>query len=114
MTFPALFTVQYLEYSASGGVDAHGNEIAGWADPVERQVIGWGVPDTSEPAVVGHDRDTVDIDLFVPADWVSSPQDRVVLPDMGQMEQIGHVQFTTGNPFGWVPGHVVKLKQVNG
>lgn len=111
--FPALFTIQWMAYSGEGE-DAHGNTVDVWAAPADRQVIGWGSPSTTEPKLAGHNRDVVEIELLVPSDWASHPRDRGILPDLGQVEQIGKVESTAGNPFGWVPGHIVNLRQVNG
>jgi hypothetical protein len=106
--------VQWREFIEGDEVDGHGNTVEEWADPVDRQVIGWAPPSTEEPELAGHNRDVVDLEMMVAADWMSSPRDRVTLPDLGQFEQIGKVETTSGNPFGWIPGHIVNLKQVNG
>ena len=113
MTFPALFDVGYKPF-VEGAEDAHGNPTEGWGPVEPRKVIGWGAPQSSEPKLAGHDRDVVDIEMAVPAAWQSTPRDRIILPELGEMEQIGITETNSGNPFGWVPGHIVNLRQVNG
>ena len=113
MTFPALFEVGFKAF-IEGSKNAHGNPTKQWGEVETRKVIGWGAPQSSEPKLAGHDRDIVEIELAVPADWKSTPRDRIILPDLGEMEQIGITETNSGNPFRWVPGHIVNLRQVNG
>lgn len=113
MTFPTLFEVGFKPY-VEGAEDAHGNPVEGYGPVETRKVIGWGAPQGTEPKIAGHNRDVVDIELAVPAGWLSTPRDRVILPDLGEMEQVGVTETNSGNPWRWVPGHVVNLRQVNG
>ncbi|QSM00050.1 head-to-tail stopper [Gordonia phage Cashline] len=115
MTFPAQFDVQYEKYRA-GAKNAHGNAVDAWDPPVPRKVIGWGPPQSSqpEPKLAGHDREVVDIEVMVPPDWTSGHRDRITLPGEGITQQIGGVESTAGNPFGWVPGHIINVRRVDG
>lgn len=82
----------------------------------DRDVIGWVVPASTEPAVAGHDRVAVDVVLGVPPGFVLGAHDVVDLPygPGGQFEVVGEVRETAGNPFGWVPGGEVNLRRLDG
>lgn len=111
--FPLMFTVGHRVWSTSGEDDAHGNPVAGWSDPVDKRVYGWGAPNSAEPKLAGHNRVVVEVELLVPPDFDCSPQDRVVL-DGAEYDVLGTVESFGHNPFGWNPGGIVNLRRVEG
>lgn len=111
--FPLLFTVGQRVWSATGQDDDHGNAVAGWADPVEKRVYGWGAPGGAEPKLAGHDRVVVQVELLVPPAFECSPRDRMVLDGL-EYDVIGPVEAYDHNPFGWNPGGVINLRRVEG
>lgn len=74
------------------------------------RVAGWSVPSSAEPKLSGHDRRTVQIELFAPV-GTFRPNDAVVLPERDDiLEVIGEPENYQHNPFGWSPGlEVVNL-----
>lgn len=87
-TIPALHPVGHCAYSADAE-DAHGNPIAGWAEPVDKKFIAWARFDTTEPKVAGHNRDVVDAGILVYPDFGAvNPKDRMVI-DGQTFEVIG-------------------------
>lgn len=89
--------------------DALGNDtVTEIRDTVK--VAGWAVPRSDEPKLAGHDRRTVQVELYAPV-GLFRPQDAVVLPERGDvLEVIGEPENYEHNPFGWAPGlEVVNL-----
>lgn len=74
------------------------------------KVAGWAVPRSDEPKLAGHDRRTVQVELYAPV-GLFRPQDAVMLPERGDvLEVIGEPENYEHNPFGWAPGlEVVNL-----
>ena len=71
------------------------------------RVAGWAVPRTAEPKIAGHDRRTVQVELYAPV-GTFRPQDAVVLPERDDvLEVIGEPENYQHNPFGWAPGLAV-------
>lgn len=74
------------------------------------KVAGWAVPRSDEPKLAGHDRRTVQVELYAPV-GLFRPQDAVMLPERDDvLEVIGEPENYEHNPFGWAPGlEVVNL-----
>lgn len=120
MSFPLAHTVGLHVWSA-GGDDGHGNAADVYTPPLdedgtEHSVIGWAVPASSEPALAGHDRVVVDVELLTPPGFPARAHDVIDLPygPAGQFEVLGEVGGTEGNPFPWVPGGTLNLRRVDG
>lgn len=112
MNFRLRWTAGHQVYSETGGLDAHGNDVPTWADAVDVPAIWWS-PSSSEPAVAGHDRVTVDVVMVVASSLVVSPHDRMVL-DGKRYEVIGEPEdydHGPGRPAGRKP---VNLRRVDG
>lgn len=105
---PAVETI-YDELGNPIEPDALGNDtVTETRDKV--RVAGWAVPSAAEPKLAGHDRRTVQVELFAPV-GAFRPQDAVVLPERDDvLEVIGEPENYEHNPFGWTPGlEVVNL-----
>lgn len=99
----------YDELGNPSEADALGNDtVTETRDRVK--VAGWAVPRASEPKLAGHDRRTVQVELYAPV-GMFRPQDAVELPKRdGILEVIGEPENYEHNPFGWAPGlEVVNL-----
>lgn len=109
---------EYVEPEAEVRYDELGNLIKADELGNERRtetrdvvaVAGWAVPRAAEPKLAGHDRRTVEVELFAPV-GLFRPQDAVVLPERSDvLEVIGEPENYEHNPFGWAPGlEVVNL-----
>lgn len=115
--FPTPHTVGLHVWSGTGE-DAHGNEIDVFTPPLDQEgaaqaVYGWSVPSSDSPAVAGHDRVVVDVELLVPPEFPGKPRDVVDLPS-GRFQVVGEVRDYSTGPFGWVPGGVLNLERVDG
>lgn len=74
------------------------------ADPVK--IAGWASATSDEPKVAGHDRLTVDVELYArPGDF--SEGDAVRMDQYGLLEVIGHPEDYNHGPFGFDPDLVV-------
>lgn len=104
--FPTMFAVSLLT-TQPGPEDEHGNPTTEWVEDV-RPVYGWGPPRGREPKTAGQQALVVDLELFVPPEWTSKPDDLVVV-DGQQYEQVGPVLDYNHGPFGFTPGSVVNL-----
>ena len=113
MTFPLAQVIGHRAFDP-GAVNAHGNPVEAWGDPVDVAVYGWHTGQSAEPAVAGHDRVSVDGQVFGPESWRPGPRDRVVLPGAGEFEVQGHPEDYNHGPFGWRPGLVTNLRAVTG
>ncbi|AHH22102.1 hypothetical protein NONO_c73460 [Nocardia nova SH22a] len=118
--FPTPHTIGLHVWSGTGE-DDHGNEIDVYTPPLDEAgaahaVIGWSVPSSEMPAVAGHDRVVVDVELLVPPGFPAKARDVIDLPygPAGQFAVVGEIRGTEGNPFGWAPGGVVNLERVDG
>lgn len=101
--------VRYDELGNPIEPDALGNDtVTETRDLVK--VAGWAVPRSAEPKLAGHDRRTVQVELYAPV-GMFRPQDAVELPERdGTLEVIGEPENYEHNPFGWAPGlEVVNL-----
>lgn len=95
---PALFDVGHQSYSGDD-VDDYGNAEEGWAAPVAKKFVTYNQPITSEPKLVGHNRDVVDFEMIVlPNFGPVKPQDRMVI-DGTTYDVIGRPEDYTKNPF---------------
>lgn len=69
-------------------------------------IAGWAAPTSDEPKVAGHERLTVDLEIYAPTGTFAEG-DGVDIPEYGRLEVIGHPENYSHNPFGWDPGLVV-------
>lgn len=114
MMFPLPFEVTRIRRIHTNRVDSLGNDVV-VDDSDERlvRVAGWAVRSADEPKLAGHDRRTVDVELFAPVgEFVHS--DAVELPGRSQrFEVIGDPENYEHNPFGFSPGlEVVNLEVI--
>lgn len=85
------------------GPDLLGNDVVTESRDVVR-VAGWAVPRADEPKLAGHDRRTVEVELYAPVGMFRA-QDAVQLPDRSDvLEVVGEPENFEHNPFGWAPG----------
>jgi hypothetical protein len=113
MSLPTPYVVQRLAYVA-GAVDAHGNDIDSWADPVDVAVHGWVPPAADEePAEAGRSPVLRDLDAYAPAGTVVAPKDRMTV-DGVLYDVVGHVEDFTHGPWQWAAGVRINLKRVEG
>lgn len=116
--FPLLFTVGVHTHTETIQLDEY-NEIVSAYVPARGatgtpcQVYGWSTPLSTEPAVAGHDRVVVDVQLMVPPGFPAGPYDVIDLPD-GEYQVIGQPEDFNHGPFGWQPGTVLNLRKVTG
>lgn len=129
---PLQFKVLHLPYKV-GATNDLGNEIDEWEDPVEKDVYGWGPPESktqftqAEAVIFDGQRYIVDLQLLVPPGWVSNHRDRFRLGseeivaasqdadrDYPYYRQVGPTQMYDHNPFGWNPGGAVMLIAASG
>lgn len=96
-----------------GSVDAHGNPVKAWGDPVEHAVHGWSIPNPVEPKLAGHDRVVVDVEVLAPESVVVGPDDRMVV-DGKTYDVVGEREDWNHSPWGWRPGFVINLRRVDG
>lgn len=113
MEFPFIdlpHAVRRIRREVSPELDSLGNQQTIETDEVVR-VAGWAVPSSDEPTVAGHERETVDVQLFAAVgDFRSS--DAVALPRYGLCEVVGVPRNYEHGPFGWSPSlEVVNLRR---
>lgn len=112
--FPLPYIVKRVARTKTRKVDELGNDVVVDSEVAEDvAVAGWGAPVGDEPKLAGHDRRTVEVELFAPV-GVFTPTDAVELPDRPQrLEVIGQPGNYEHNPFGWSPGlEIVNLAGV--
>ena len=99
------FEVIRVRREFTSEVDELGNDVVLEQENSEKvKVAGWAQPQGAEPKLAGHDRQTVDVELFAPVGSFSE-HDAVILPDSGRrFEVIGEPGSYEYNPFGWEPG----------
>lgn len=112
MSFICRYTVGVRTYSEDGE-DPRGNRIETWSDPVSTPVYGWGPPQSAEPDIPGHDRVTVDLELYVPPGFRATAHDKIVL-EGEEFDVVGRPADYGHGPFGYNPGAVVKLTRTEG
>lgn len=102
--FPLRHTVRKISRTVTGR-DKLGNTTTKetTSDVV---VAGWSQPTSDEPKQAGHERLTVDLEIYAPPE-IFSEGDAVDIPSYGQLEVIGHPENYSHSPFGWDPGLVV-------
>lgn len=111
MTRSVSETIEWQQY-IPGTVDAHGNEVDGWADPVPVGVYAFDPGSSSEPRETGHDRVIVEPTLYLPDEIVFGARDRVTArSDLYEVE--GETREWR-HPGGDSPGNVVTLRRVEG
>lgn len=121
---PTPYTVQHYARTTDG-VDAHNNPVVEWQPALdepgtERPVAGWSTAGSAEPAVAGHDRVVVDVELLVPKGFPARALDRIRLTEYpeGLYEIVGDPKDFTHSPFpgplgrGW--GYTLMLRRVDG
>lgn len=108
---PLNFAVIRVRRVKQETVDELGNDVfIDQESEASIKVAGWAEPAGAEPKLVGHDRRTVEIEMFAPVgEFVES--DAVRLPDRTDLlEVVGKPANYEHNPFGWKPGlEVVNL-----
>lgn len=119
MTFPTLFSVGLHRCTESIELDDYNQLTAIFTPPkddpgTQVSVIGWSEPSSTEPAVAGHDRVIVDLELLIPPDMQIGPYDLVDIPDLGQFQVIGQPEDLNHGPFLFTPGFRVNLRKVSG
>lgn len=113
--FPMPYTVDLSLRMDEGGFDELGDPIEQYADWVTGlPVYGWSPPDSSEPKLAGHEREVVDLELYVPPSFPEvTHRDQVRI--RGEVfAAVGSIERLDGNPFIWNPGGVVNLRKVVG
>jgi hypothetical protein len=122
---PLLFKVSLRRYTPLAQNDL-GNEVEAWADPVEKEVYGWGPPQLqgSKEVLVGTTRYVVAVELMVPPDVFAKDNDRIQLGSLTEVSAapnnfewyrvVGPTEDYSHNPFGWNPGNVINLIAVKG
>ncbi|WP_280430033.1 hypothetical protein [Nocardia brasiliensis] len=114
MRFPTPYVVLSQRFSEGPEKDARGNPVKKWSNPFAQSVIAFGPPQSSEPKLAGHDRVVVELELFVPPEFVAAHQDKQKLPDGSVWSVLGAIEDYTHGPWGFAPGGVVNLKRVEG
>ncbi|MBM4603182.1 hypothetical protein GS575_09565 [Rhodococcus hoagii] len=110
--FPCRIPIEHEAYEGAGE-DELGNEVEGWADPVEVRVFGWEPPKSDEPVLAGHDRVVVDVVLHAKQSLRTHPKDRLILAGV-RHEVVGYPADPNNNPW-WQPGMVtIYLRRVEG
>ncbi|WP_262347262.1 hypothetical protein [Corynebacterium aurimucosum] len=102
--FPLRHTVQKISRTITGR-NKLGNAITEETTSQVR-VAGWAQPSSDEPKQAGHERLTVDLEIYAPPETFSDG-DAVDIPGYGTLEVIGHPENYSHSPFGWDPGLVV-------
>lgn len=102
--FPLRRTVQKISRTITGR-NKLGNAITEETTS-EVRVAGWAQPSSDEPKQAGHERLTVDLEIYAPP-GAFSEGDAVDIPGYGTLEVIGHPENYSHSPFGWDPGLVV-------
>ncbi|WP_313546425.1 hypothetical protein [Corynebacterium sp.] len=102
--FPLIHVVE-KQSRVHAGRDGLGNDVYKTvATPVE--VAGWAMPNSDEPKQAGHERLTVDVEIYAPPGSFSEG-DAVKVPGFDLLEVIGEPENYSHSPFGWDPGLVV-------
>lgn len=110
--FPLPFTVGHRAY-AGAGEDAHGNANPDYAAAVDIAAF-WYSVGSSEPAVAGHDRVTVDLVVVVDSEQQINPLDLLVIEDQ-DYDVVGYPEDYDHGPFDWAPGcKPVNVRRVDG
>lgn len=111
---PLLYTVEHSAYDSTATNDL-GTAIDAWLPAEEKDVYGWGPPQTVAPkeVIVGSERYAVEIEIMVPPDFNSKHNDHFTLDDDEVYKQVGPMEDYRHNPFGWNPGSVVNLVRVS-
>lgn len=114
MSFPTPNPVQQLAFTG-GGQDILGNDIVGWAEPVQVHVICYQ-PSQVESVSGYTSRVQSDVDMAVPPWLPVSVRDRFVLPGWGDepFEVAAVEDACHGFDPTFQPGSIVKLKRVTG
>lgn len=102
--FPLRHTVQKISRTITGR-NKLGNAITEETTSQVR-VAGWAQPSSDEPKQAGHERLSVDLEIYAPPETFSDG-DAVDIPGYGTLEVIGHPENYSHSPFGWDPGLVV-------
>lgn len=102
--FPLRHTVRKISRTITGR-NKLGNAVTEETTS-EVLVAGWAQPSSDEPKQAGHERLTVDLEIYALPESFSEG-DAVDIPGYGTLEVIGHPENYSHSPFGWDPGLVV-------
>lgn len=113
--FPLRHSVVHIKTELTSTIDELGNDV--WEETIVEKpvkVAGWAQPTGDEPKIAGHDRQTVDVELYAPA-GTFHPDDQVQLPGHDKrFSVIGAAADFEHSPFRWTPGlEIVHLASTN-
>jgi len=104
-------TVKHIAYT-SGGVDAHGNPVEGFTDPVDVPNVAVA-PVSTEESLASGVRVEDGITLYVEPGFACGPQDRFVV--RGLTYEVAGSFLDWSNPFvHHRPGGTITLRRVTG
>lgn len=112
MSLPAPYTV-YREPYVPGGVDAHGDPVGTWGDPIAVAVHGWAPPSPDAEPITGRSAVERDLDLYAPAGTAGAPKDRWVVGGV-EYSQVGWPEDFTNGPWQWAAGVRINLLRIEG
>lgn len=113
MRLPTPYVIEHLAH-VPGGLDAHGNPVSAWAEPVPLPVHGWSPPSQdTEPGQANRDLVVRDLDVYAPAGTAVGPHDRVRVEGV-LYEVVGHPEDYTRGPWQWAAGVRLNLLRVEG
>ena len=92
--------------------NAYGDEHVDWDDPVERTVMAIVWPRTADEDNDKRHATITGISIAVDIDEVIRPDERVVV--RGRIWEVDGMAADWRAPWGWTPGKVVNLRQVEG
>lgn len=93
---PAPWTVGHRVWTATGEVDAHGNPVEGWSDPVPVPVHAVGPREQTEPSDPHRTVVVEGLTVYAPAGTAIGVHDRVVWA--------GEEYEVDGDPADWTRG----------
>jgi hypothetical protein len=121
VTFPTPYTVGHHAASVTG--DRFRNPVV-YSPPRDEPgtpvaVIQIAAPQSAAGTRDGHqqlgyDRTMVDIDLYVPPEFLPHKGDLIDIPGMGQFEVVGYPEDHNHGFHQWQPGNVIPLRRVEG
>lgn len=111
----ARYPILFAAYR-SDEIDAYGNDVDAWDDPIERKIFGANAPETSEDITQGPNRLVITRTLLIPRNQAYSPRDRITLPDEEGFtyEVEGAQNSRSRNPFVWNPGGTLVVRRTDG
>lgn len=111
LKFPTPWTVQVSHWSW-GEPNKYGEREKVYSPPEDRKVFGWAPPGIEEE-VFSANRDAVvqDLDVYAPPGFDIRADDRMVI-DGETYSVIGDQRDFNHGPFGFAPGHAIRVKRV--